>query len=148
MKIRDIEQRDQDAWSAMRTLLWPDTPDKHIGEISAFFAGESVDVVQVLVIEDDRDDLCGFLELNVRNFAEGSRNARVPYIEAWFVREDRRGRGYGKALMHAAEQWALARGYTELASDTELDNTTSIAMHKKLGFVETERVVCFLKRLR
>jgi aminoglycoside 6'-N-acetyltransferase I len=38
-------------------------------------------------------------------------------------------------------------GCTELASDALLDNQTSHAMHEALGFVETERVVYFLKPL-
>ncbi len=63
------------------------------------------------------------------------------------MRQACRGRGYGKALMTMAERWARAQGYTELASDTELDNTAGILVHKKLGFVETERIVCFLKKL-
>lgn len=33
------------------------------------------------------------------------------------------------------------------ASDTTHDNALSIALHNKLGFQETERVVCFLKHL-
>jgi aminoglycoside 6'-N-acetyltransferase I len=42
---------------------------------------------------------------------------------------------------------AIENGYKELASDTEISNTQSIEIHKKLGFKETERVVCFLKKL-
>ena len=71
----------------------------------------------------------------------------MPYVEAWFVRSDCRGQGWGKRLMEQAEQWALEQGYSELASDTELINAHSIAMHRALGFEETERVVCFLKKL-
>ena len=50
-------------------------------------------------------------------------------------------------LMKAAEQWAQEKGFSELASDTETSNLKSIAIHKQLGFEETERVVCFLKQL-
>ena len=71
----------------------------------------------------------------------------MPYVEGWFVRDAFRNRGLGTALMQRAEEWARALGHAELASDAELDNAQSIAVHKRLGFEETERVVCFLKRL-
>jgi len=50
-------------------------------------------------------------------------------------------------LVQAASRWALRRGFTELASDTTLDNSESIAAHKALGFAEVERQVNFLMPL-
>ena len=130
----------------MRTALWPDTVDGHLAEIKAFFAGKSIDIEQVYLAMVN-ESAVGFIELNIRTFAEGSRKSRVPYVEAWFIHPKHRGKGYGKQLMRQAEQWARDLGYRELASDTEVANTRSIAMHKHLGFAETERVVCFLKSL-
>ena len=92
--------------------------------------------------------MVGFLEINIRNFAEGSQQSKVPYVEGWFVDKQYQGQGWGRLLMHSAEQWALTRGFSELASDTELHNKASIEIHKTLGFKEVERVVCFLKKLR
>ena len=130
----------------MRTSLWPDTDDCHRSEIDEYFAGKSIDIVETFICEVD-SEVVGFLEMNIRNFAEGSRSARVPYVEAWYVRPEFQGRGYGRVLMRRAEAWARERGFDELASDTEIENTRSIEMHKHLGFEETDRVVCFLKRL-
>lgn len=132
----------------MRDLLWPDSLQQHITEIEEFFFGTSTDVVQVFVIERKEGGLAGFIEINVRNFAEGSRSSRVPYIEAWFIDKDKRGQGYGKKLMQTAENWAMQSGFSELGSDTEVDNINSIKAHMKLGFKEVDRVVCFLKKLR
>ncbi|MCU7845660.1 MAG: GNAT family N-acetyltransferase [Candidatus Thiodiazotropha sp. (ex Monitilora ramsayi)] len=147
MKIRTAKACDRKEWAEMRSLLWPDSADGHVAEIKEYFSGKSIDIVEAFVVEDEEGALSGFMELNIRNFAEGSRSPRLPYVEAWFVRADYRGRGYGKALMRHAEKWAIERGYQELASDTEIENTKSIAIHKQLGFIETERVVCFLKKL-
>lgn len=130
----------------MRTALWPETNDGHLAEIDAFFAGTSMDVVEVFVVEVDAV-LVGFLELNIRNFAEGSRSPQVPYVEGWYVKPAFQGRGYGMKLMRRAEEWAVSRGFTEIASDAEIGNERSIAMHRSLGFQETDRVVCFLKKL-
>ncbi len=130
----------------MRTALWPDTDDEHRAEIAAYFANDSTDIEKTYLAEVD-GEIIGFIELNIRNFAEGSRQSTVPYVEAWYITPAHQGNGYGRQLMHQAEAWARSLGFNELASDTEIDNTRSIAMHKHLGFSETERVVCFLKKL-
>ena len=147
MNVRKIAFEDRHAWSQYRTALWPDTEDEHRAEIHAFFSGESIDIAEVLVLEPDNGTIAGFIELNIRDFAEGSRRPNVPYVEAWYVDDAFRGKGYGSQLMAAAENWARQQGFKELASDTEVTNTRSIALHQHLGFQETERVVCFLKKL-
>jgi aminoglycoside 6'-N-acetyltransferase I len=38
----------------------------------------------------------GFIELSIRNYAEGSRKPEVPYIEAWCIHPEFYGKGYGK----------------------------------------------------
>ena len=60
---------------------------------------------------------------------------------------DYQGQGLGKKLIQRAEKWAKDRGFAELASDAETHNARSIAIHEHLGFQETYRVVCFLKKL-
>lgn len=146
MNIRNATVADAGQWSLMRTALWPDTTDQHRAEIQAFFDGQAIDIVQVYVVEV-AGDVVGFIELNIRNFAEGSRQSAVPYVEGWYIKPQYQGQHYGCALMARAEQWALSLGFNELASDTEIDNDKSIQLHKRLGFQETERVVCFLKSL-
>lgn len=148
MNIRKAKPGDREAWAALRSRLWPDSASLHIRDLEDYFAGKSVDVVQAYVLESDAGDLTGFIELNIRNYAEGSRSPRIPYIEGWYVAESCRGKGYGRKLIRVAEQWALKQGYRELASDAELANHESIAIHERLGFEETERVVCFLKKLK
>ncbi|RJP59728.1 MAG: GNAT family N-acetyltransferase [Ignavibacteriales bacterium] len=147
MLIREVSYTDISEWSKMRTSLWPDTEDNHITELEEYFSGKSIDIVQVYIVEVDKE-VVGFMELNIRNFAEGSRLSKLPYIEAWYVKPKHQGKGFGKALIKKAEEWAISLGYTELASDTEINNHKSISLHKELGFIETERIVCFLKKLR
>lgn len=148
MHIRDGVPADAEAWKALRDALWPDNAHANAAEISEFFAGTSNDILKVFVAEAEDASVAGFIELNLRNFAEGSRRRFVPYVEAWFVRDTARRQGLGHALMQRAEIWACDMGFTELASDTEVWNTRSIALHKAMGFDEVDRVVCFLKRLK
>ena len=131
----------------MRAELWPASIAEHSDEIRSYFNGASVFMDQVLVCEHDDGEPIGFAELRIRNYAEGSGNTAVPYLEGWFVDAAYRGQGAGALLVAGAEQWARRSGYSELASDAEIDNETSIAAHRALGFQEIERAVHFLKRL-
>ncbi|MCW4183821.1 histone acetyltransferase [Candidatus Thiodiazotropha endoloripes] len=148
MNIRPVESTDLTDWVNMRSELWPKHQTHHPAELADYFSGRSIDIVETFVVEIAANKLVGFIELNIRNFAEGSRSSRVPYIEAWFVKPEHRGKGYGQALIRQAESWAMKEGFEEIASDTELHNHKSIALHKQLGFIETERIVCFLKSLK
>jgi aminoglycoside 6'-N-acetyltransferase I len=71
----------------------------------------------------------------------------VPHVEGWYVEPDARGKGVGRALMRRAEEWSTARGHTELASDTEIDNMASLRAHERCGFEEVERLIKLRKPL-
>jgi len=146
-QIRKVTPDDIAEWCRMRTQLWPDSADDHSEELTRFFNQKSIDIVETYVVDRGLGKLGGFIELNIRNFAEGSRQARVPYIEGWFIDKDLRQKGYGSRLIRQAEVWAKMLGYSELASDAEIDNRVSIQAHLNLGFEEQDRVVCFLKQL-
>jgi aminoglycoside 6'-N-acetyltransferase I len=89
----------------------------------------------------------GLAELSIRACAEGCRSNRVLYLEGWFVEPEARGAGVGRALVAAAEDWGRSRGCQEFASDSRLDNETSAAAHRRLGFTEVGLVRCFRKEL-
>lgn len=148
MIIRKVTLEDRESWEQMRNQLWPDLIEQHRKEIQKFFDGKQFDISEVFVLDLPVNKLRGFIELNIRNFAEGSSSDRVPYVEGWFVDASERGKGFGKQLMIAAEEWARELGCDELASDVEMKNDVSIAAHTALGFEETCRVVCFLKKLK
>jgi aminoglycoside 6'-N-acetyltransferase I len=131
----------------MRNFLWPDSIAGHLDEIERYFAQGETDREKVFVLARDSGKLGGFIELKVRNYAEGSQSTQVPYVEGWYVDRDLRGYGYGRQLIEIAEIWAMENGFKELASDAELDNLASITAHKALGFKEVEQIVCFLKKL-
>jgi len=147
MKTRYATVGDRDALVEMRTKLWPSSVDEHRQELEAYFAGGQCFIDEIVVCENQSGLLVGFAELRMRNYAEGSENPAVPYLEGWFVEGTWRGRGVGALLVAGAETWAESNGYSELASDAELDNDISIKAHVALGFEEVERSVSFLKRL-
>ena len=150
MDIRPVKQSDQEEWGRMRSSLYSD-PDSQ--EIEDWFdAKESGGTchVGVAVIVADRGDgrLAGFVEIRSRTYAEGCETTPVAYLEGWYVDPDVRLTGLGASLVQAAETWALQHGFSEMASDTELDNDISLQAHIALGFEEVERQICFMKRLR
>ena len=148
MNIRKVDITDKSEWARMRNSLWPGSLDERLKIIDRYFSNNEVDIIEVFVLERSTIKLGGFIEINVRNYAEGSTSPKVPYIEGWYIDKDLRGSGHGKQLIDAAEKWAIDHGYNELASDSELENAHSIAAHKALGFKEAERIVCFIKKLK
>jgi iduronate 2-sulfatase len=147
MKIRPIASSDREQWLRMRRALWPDCPeDRHLLEMEQLRSARNAGVV--LVAERDDVSVCGFAEISVRHdHVDGATSAPVAYLEGWYVDEDCRGQGLGRELIAAAERWAAKQGFSELASDAELENEPSIRAHASLGFRETGRTVHFIKRI-
>ena len=146
INVRAMHATDQEVWLAMRRGLWPNIQARLDDDIERYFGVGSPNVAQAFLATKDTRP-AGFIELNVRPFAEGSSASQVPYVEGWYVEPEYRKLGIGSRLVAAAEEWARAMGYRELASDVEIDNEVSQQAHHSLGFVETARVVCFVKQL-
>ena len=129
----------------MRAALWPDhDPDELVAELESILA----DHTQVAFVADHGDGrLCGFAEASVRRFSNATDESPCAFLEGWWVDEDVRRTGVGRALLAAVKLWARAQSFTELGSDALLDNTLGHQAHQALGFEERERVIYFRKRL-
>ena len=150
MEIRPVKRSDRDEWSRMRTRLYSNPDPQEIDDWFDAAENGGTSLVGVAVIVADRGDssLAGFVEIGSRNYAEGCETTPVAYLEGWYVDPDVRRTGLGATLLKAAETWALKHGFSEIASDAELDNKVSLQVHISLGFEEVERQICFKKRLR
>jgi aminoglycoside 6'-N-acetyltransferase I len=129
----------------MRINLWGGTAEEHSYDIDAYFATPQSGVT--FVVESTGGGLCGFIEVSLRNYAEGCTTSPVAYIEGWYVDQDLRRGKVGSQLVKAAEAWARSHGLKEIASDTQIENAVSIHAHTRLGYEEVERMVCFRKVL-
>jgi len=148
ISVRPARREDARTLARFRAGLWPE--DSEVGhrlEVDRFFEGSAPEPLAILVA-DDAGRAVGFAELSIRPWAEGCVTNRVAYLEGWFVAPEARGRGVGRALVAAAEEWAVAQGCKELASDTQPDNEGSAAAHRALGFTDVGLVRCFRKDLR
>lgn len=148
--VRLLERKDRSEWLRMLGGLYPDSVESdHVPSVDAYIDGTPIDELipaAVFVAERPAGGLCGFLELSIREYAEGC-TGPTPYVESWYADDDVRGAGVGRALVEAAEQWARERGYRELASDALLDNEASHRAHRAVGFEVVERIVVFRKAL-
>ena len=147
MLTRSAQQTDRESWERMREALWPSAPGEHAGEIDCYFAGNLREPVEVLIAFDNQTDALGFIELSIRAHAIGCVTDRVAFVEGWYVDPAARGKGVGAALIGEAEAWARSQGCMELGSDAEVENLSSAAAHRAVGFTETGVVRCFRKSL-
>ena len=135
----------------MRALLWPESSlEEQVGEADALLAsGMSGTLPAVIfVAQDAAGALTGFVEVGLRSRADGCDTTHpVGFIEGWYVRESARGRGVGRELMGAAEEWCRTQRCRELASDAPIDNDGSHRAHQALGFEAVDRCVHFRKPL-
>ena len=149
MNIRPFQSADLAEWMRMRRELWPELASDEAAQRADCEAWLARKHSIVLVAErSEPSRLCGFIEAGEREFADGCATSPVAYLEGWFVDGDSRGRGIGRQLVKAAEEWAVANGYREFASDALLENLPSQQAHNAVGFVEVERAVRYAKQLR
>ncbi len=144
--IRPLEEKDLNEWLRLRTLLWDEADeDDHRAEMVDII--EHSDSQFVAVADSGEGKLAGFLEASIRSFAEDCETDQVGYLEGWFVEDDYRQHGIGRALVAFAEKWAHGHGCTEMASDAEIGNEVSLQAHTRLGYSETSRLIHLRKEL-
>ena len=132
-------------YAGLRAKMWDIEPDENRHEVDEILADQ--DRWAVFIACAEGADCLGFLEVRLREYAEGATTSPVGYLEGWYVEPEYRGQGAGSMLVRAGEEWARSHGCTEMASDAEIDNALSIRLHGDFGYEEVERIVCFLKKL-
>lgn len=82
-----------------------------------------------------------------RDYVEGTGSTPVGYLEGVYVIEKFRNKGIATMLCKVCEEWALTIGCKEFASDCELNNRESLEFHLSVGFTESNRIICFTKKI-
>jgi aminoglycoside 6'-N-acetyltransferase I len=147
VSVRRFKQSDFHEWIRMRRALWP--------HVTLAECRKDWSVVQrkpsrfvIFVSERRNGRLQGFLEASLRDYAENCDTSPVGYIEGWYVDRDARRQGAGRKLVRAAERWARSKGCKQMASDAEVDNKLSYAVHRAFKYVEGHTCIHFHKTLR
>ena len=145
--VRPLRETDLDGWFRLRKMLWDATGDNdHKSEMIDILDHHETQLV--LVAEDgETGRLVGFLEASIRPLVEDCDTDHVGYLEGWYVEPGFRKQGVGSQLVRHAENWAREKGCTEMASDAEIGNNSSLAAHQSLGYIETSRLVHLRKDL-
>ncbi|MFN3320835.1 MAG: aminoglycoside 6'-N-acetyltransferase [Allorhizobium sp.] len=138
---------DLGAWARLRHQLWPHlSPAEHQAEVVEALS-QPERLIAFLCMSPDGTAV-GLAEASIRtDYVNGCETSPVAFLEGIVVDPAMRRRGVAALLVTAVSEWARSKGLSELASDAELHNTASHAMHGALGFEETQRVVYFRKAL-
>jgi len=144
-EIVEINAENVHEVAKLSVALWPDCG---LAEMALYYQDTVKSSLATCFVLKDESGYFGFIELGVRSdYVEGAEALPVAYIEGLYVGEEYRHKGYGRLLIQYAEDWARAKGFKQLCSDTELENNASIKFHTAAGFTEVSRIVCFAKSL-
>ena len=145
MTIESIATHNLAPLAQLMLALWPDSSlDEALGSCESILYSET----ETCYLFKDTEAYVAFIHVTLRyDYVEGADTSPVGYIEGIYVQEAYRHLGLGRQLMAVAEAWAKQKGCKQLASDTGLSQTASIEFHKKNGFSEVNRIVCFIKDL-
>lgn len=143
--IQPLTLEKLDTVTNLALRLWPDNIYEDLkNEFKSFIDHDNQ---RVFLYHDNHLDV-GFVHVSLRvDYVEGTDSSPVGFLEGIYVSPDYRNQGIARELIEACEQFAKDKGCTEFASDCELTNLDSILMHEKLGFEETNRIVCFKKKI-
>jgi len=145
MKIKKIAKKNLKEVARMSLALWTDSSFE--GEYE-----EAKDTLQskkkTCFLLKDKKAYIGYISLSLRKeYVDGMTSSPLTYIEGIYVDPAYRRQGLGAKLIELGATWGKKKGCLQYASDTDLYNDASINMHKKHGFKEVSRVVCFVKDL-
>lgn len=142
MQIRDAGIVDLETITAIyndavehTTAIWNETV-VDVDNRAAWLAGRLRQGFPVIVAADDLGVL-GYATFGPWRPHDGYRHTVEHSV---YVRGDQRGRGIGKALMHELIDRARDLGMHVMVAAIESGNIGSIALHERLGFVETGRM--------
>jgi len=143
MHIKELTSENVEHLAHLFIELWPECTFETEFEYCKQIL-EKDDQTAFLAIEND--EYIAFAYLSLRNdFVEGATSYPIAYLEGIYVKESYRKTGIASKLIQRSEQWAEQSGSSQLASDVELNNEQSIQFHKRSGFKEENRIVCFIK---
>ena len=145
MTIETISRQNIKALTELTIELWNETSYDE-----EFKSWETVlkSTEEICFLAKKEAHYIGFLHLTLRkDYVEGAEQSPIAYVEALYVKHEFRNLGISKALLNKSEEWAKSKNVTQIASDTEITNQASIDFHKKVGFSEVNRIVCFIKNL-
>ncbi|HEX6552194.1 MAG TPA: GNAT family N-acetyltransferase [Ktedonobacteraceae bacterium] len=116
---------------------WRD-PQKMIATVQSWIT-ESIkqhgNKTMVIVAEDEHGERLGFATVSHDTHFTGEGQA---YIGELATSEEVEGRGVGKALAQACEQWAREQGYRILSLATGAANERALGFYRHMGYLDED----------
>ena len=143
--IKMADKEDADILAGLAIQMWPEHDPVGLAE-------EFLELIRredaACFLKHFDSKAIAFAHCQLRyDYVEGTERSPVGYLEALFVAEEHRRKGFAAELLAECEKWAKQKGCAEFASDCELDNIDSMRFHMAMGFEETNRIICFKKEL-
>ncbi len=145
MNIEALSATNLSPFTELVLELWPDANfDEEYHHYQSVIGSTN----ELCYLVRERETYIAFIHVSIRNdYVEGATEFPVAYIEGLYVKPRYQKRGIGKELVNAGAAWGRQKGCRQFASDAEFTNETSIDFHRKIGFSEANRIVCFIKEL-
>ena len=134
------------AWAALCVAMWQEDDSESL--LKQWRIGQFPH--EFLYVDDENEQAppLGFISLSIRtDYVEGTDTRPVAYLEGIYVLPAHRRQGLARRMIAFARTWARQQGCTQLASDCELCNTESQALHRALGFSQVNIVVCYIAEI-
>lgn len=145
MEIRQARVDEVMEVAPLALMLWPEH-SMHAIALEIYETTSANKGAYFLAFDEER--AIAFAQVSLRiDYVEGTNSSPIGYLEGIFVLEGYRQQGIGRKLLTACEDWAREQGCEEFASDCELTNEESLNFHRRLGFEEANRIICFRKSL-
>lgn len=143
--IRVAGPKDARTLAELAHMLWP---EHSLWELEHEFVDHLQNRDAFLALAEEGEKALGFAHCQMRaDYVEGTDSSPVGYLEGIYVKDPSRRRGLGAALLAFCEDWAREKGASQFASDCEVNNAESLAFHLGTGFLEANRLICFVKDL-
>ncbi|MEP4532656.1 MAG: aminoglycoside 6'-N-acetyltransferase [Cyclobacteriaceae bacterium] len=145
MNVEILSHKNLESLLNMVVKMWPDCNRQ---EEHKYYMNAVDSKKEIVFLAEVSDQHIAFAHATLRtDYVEGTSTNPVAYLEAIYVEPEYRRLSVAKKLIDEVEKWGLRMGCTELGSDVEINNMQSENLHKKVGFKEANRVICFAKKL-
>lgn len=139
IRVRPLQPADEEFVRGLAPRLtvgmpaWRD-PERCLAAVEGWIAG-SIDRhgrrATVFVAEDERGERLGFASVSEETHFTGERQAYIGELATGAAAE---GRGVGRALLAACENWARAQGFRIIALSTGAANVRALGFYRGHGY--------------
>lgn len=140
ISVREVNAADAEALAHLATQLgYPSQPEEMTRRLRALLPQQN----QALVAVADAD-VVGWVQVDVHSTLLLD---NVAELAGLVVEEKWRDKGIGRALLKAAEQWALERGCSTMYVRTNIIRHAAHTFYRHLGYQQVKTSLTFAKPL-